>query len=164
MARPKKKPTADVRKHRSGAVIAHIDTKDSRVVALGNLRVLITKEDGSWIAQGLEIDYAIDGDTVPEVKRRFETGLAMTIESHLRVHNSIDHLLKIAPYEIWSDYFASKNTIHRFQHSQVSIHPSLQKHLPFERIDYYEPDAEKGDHTATVKRNGTTATVKRRMA
>ena len=138
MPSPKRSKTT-VRRHPMGASVAQIDTKAGSVVALGNLRVLITKQDGSWLAQGLEIDYAIDGDSVAEVKQRFESGLAMTIESHLRVHRHVDHLLKAAPPEIWAEYYAAKNTLRRFAFSQVSVHSSVQRHLPFEKIEYYEP-------------------------
>ena len=131
------KPMVSVRKHPLGATAAHIDTRDGSVVALGNLRVLITKEDGSWIAQGLEIDYAIDGENLKDAKRRFEDGLAMTVESHIRVHGNIDNLLKAAPPEVWADYYADRNTLRRYEHSQVLVH-TLQHHLPFDGIEFYE--------------------------
>lgn len=141
------KPRASVRRHSSGTMLAHIDTRDGALVALGNLRVLITKEDGSWVAQGLEIDYAAYGPTIPEVRERFECGLAMTIDAHLRVHKSLDHLIgEVAPPEVWRDYLADHHRLHRFTHSQVSIY-QIQKRLPFggaaaelpyENIDYYE--------------------------
>jgi hypothetical protein len=50
------------------AGVPEANAKDGTPVACENLRVLITKEDGPWIAQGLEIDYAVDGDTISEVK------------------------------------------------------------------------------------------------
>lgn len=120
----KRRTTARGWRHPDGATIAHIDTKDGEVVALGNLRVLITKTDGAWIAQGLEIDYAAYGDTIPEAKERFEDGLAQTIEAHLRVHRNLEHLLEIAPPEVWKEFISSP--LHRFAHSQVSIHTVLQ--------------------------------------
>jgi len=99
--------------------------------------VLITKQDGAWLAQGLEIDYAIDGDSIPDVKTRFQTGLAMTIESNLRVNGHIRELLRTAPQEIWAEYFDAKNTLHRFTHSQVMV-AQLQQHLPFDQILFVE--------------------------
>jgi hypothetical protein len=126
-------------KHDSGATAVQVDAPDgSQVVVCENLRVLVTKQDGVWIAQGLEIDYAAEGDTIPQVKQRFEQGLAMTIESHLRVHNNIRKLLSAqAPPELWAEYFDKKNTLRRFVHSQAMM-MQLQRHLPFDRIVWLE--------------------------
>jgi hypothetical protein len=138
----RKRPEVDLRTHPDGAIAAQIETQHGSVVALGNLRVLITKEDGTWIAQGLEIDYAIDGESLKDVKQRFMMGLSMTVESHLRVYNSIDNLLKVAPPEVWAEYFAERNTLRRFEHSQVTavskLQQNLQRILPFENIEFYE--------------------------
>ena len=105
-----------------------------------SLRVLITTQDGAWLAQGLEIDYAIDGTSIPDVKKKFQTGLAMTIESSLRVIGNINDLLRIAPQERWAAYFDAKHRLHRFTHSQVRIR-QLQQHLPFDQIVWVEPPA-----------------------
>lgn len=137
--RPKRK-TVTVRKHDSGTTAIEIVHPDGAVVAgYDSLRVLITKDDGSWIAQGLEIDYAIDGDTIPEVKRRFQVGLAMTIESHLRVNGNIQELLTNAPKDVWDAYYDAKNTLHRYAHSQVLMRGGAQEHLPFDQILFVEP-------------------------
>lgn len=143
----KKKIVTKVRRHPTGATVTHIDTRDTSVVAIGNLRVLITKEDDSWVAQGLEIDYAAYAPTIAEVKERFESGLAQTIHAHLRVHRTLEHLISdVAPPEVWRDYVADEHTLHRFEHSQVSLF-EVQRRLPFKgiaaklpyaNIDYYE--------------------------
>jgi hypothetical protein len=67
------------------------------LVALGNLRVLVCKEDGEWLAQGVEIDYAASGDTISEAQRRFEKGLRATVHLHLTRFQSIEKLLRYAP-------------------------------------------------------------------
>jgi len=85
------------------------------------------------MAQGLEIDYAIDGASIPEVKQLFQTGLAMTIESNLRVNGHIRELLRTAPQESWREYFDAKNTLQRYTYSQIMI-AQLQQHLPFDQI------------------------------
>jgi hypothetical protein len=119
------------------------------VVAIGNLHVFITKEDGSWVAQGLEIDYASYGNTIPEVKERFEHGLAQTISAHIRVHRNLEHLISsVAPAEVWSDYIAAEHALHRFTHSQVSF-VEVQRRLPlkgtatlpYKAIEYFEQKA-----------------------
>jgi hypothetical protein len=128
------KPGVALHKHASGATALQVQTPDgTHVVACENLRVLITKQDGAWLAQGLEIDYAIDGESIPEVKQRFQNGLAMTIESNIRVNGDIRDLLRTAPQEVWRDYFDAKNTLRRYTHSQVMI-SQLQQHLPFDQI------------------------------
>jgi hypothetical protein len=148
IARRVAKPVVAVnKKHPTGALAAQIDTKDGSVVMLGNLRVLITKDDGSWVAQGLEIDYAIDGENLTAVKQRFETGLAMTVESNIRVYGNIDNMLKVAPPEVWADYYADRNTLRRFKHSQVRVF-NLQDHLPFDGIEFYEKVDGTGDKVA----------------
>jgi len=131
-----KKRTVALHEHPLGATALDGHTSDgSRVAGYENLRVLITKQDGAWLAQGLEIDYAVDGETVAEVKQRFETGLAMTIESHLRVNGHIRELLRAAPPEYWVEYFDPKHTLHRHTHTQI-LFAQLQQHLPFDKIVY----------------------------
>lgn len=145
-----KNPIAKVRRHPAGATLAHIDTRNASVVAIGNLRVLITKEDDFWVAQGLEIDYAAYGSTIPEVKDRFESGLAETISAHLRVHRNLEHLISsVSPPEVWQDYIADNHALHRYTFSQVSMF-EVQRRLPFKgaagqlpyaNIDYYQQKA-----------------------
>lgn len=134
-----KRATVAVYKHGGGATAFQVDVHDgsAQLVACENLRVLVTKEDGSWIAQGLEIDYAVDGDTIGDVKKRFEHGLALTIESHLRVHTDIVNLLRPAPRKLWREYFSKRNALRRYTHSQIMVR-QLQQHLPFGRILWAE--------------------------
>lgn len=135
--RKQAKTAVDVHRHPGGATAVQVDTGDGQVVVCDSLRVLITKQDGAWLAQGLEIDYAIDGETIADVKKRFQTGLAMTIESNLRVHGNIRDLLRIAPQDRWASYFDTKHALHRFTHSQVMIR-QLQTYLPFDQIMWLE--------------------------
>ena len=117
----------------------HVKGKDgSQVVCLGNLHVLITHTQDAWLAQGLEIDYAIDGDTVDEVKQRFEDGLVLTIQSHLRVYGDIRGLLRVAPQPIWDKFYAAVPPDVRHQQEMVTVRTisSRQQVLPFERIVY----------------------------
>lgn len=118
----------------------------SKTVCIGNLHVLLTKdENGTWLAQGLEIDYAIDGDSVDEVKKRFEQGLALTVKSHLRVYGDIKSLLRIAPQPIWDKFYAAVPpdvqhhqtllTVHALP-KQVKAATQPQQRLPFDRIVY----------------------------
>ena len=45
---------------------------------LGNLRGHASKNETYWYAQGIEIDYAAQGNSVEEVKERFGSGLYAT--------------------------------------------------------------------------------------
>ncbi len=100
------------------------------VVGIGNLRVLISQDGSLWFAQGLEIDYFAEGVSLKDVQNSFENGLSSTIREHLKLYGTIDKLLKVAPAEIWLEFYRAK-TCH--VHSQVSEHKLL-----FEGIDYYE--------------------------
>ena len=121
-----------------GKAVAIQTAKGStHLVGIGNLRVMIIKDDGSWFANGLEIDYAAQGSSINDVKRRFERGLAATIHEHLKMYGSIDKLLKPAPGNVWVALMDAAK-MKRF-YSQVSVHQI--KALPFENIQYYEPAA-----------------------
>ncbi len=131
----KPKPAVQVHTHPHGATALQVEGADgSQVIVCENLRVLITKEDGVWLAQGLEIDYAIDGESVADVKRRFQDGLTLTIQSNLRVYKELKGLLQIAPQEVWDQWNDAKNTLRRFKHTTIMVTPQRQQELPFDQI------------------------------
>lgn len=115
-----------------------VDGTDGTVAFFDSLRVLITKDDGVWLAQGLDVDYAIDGESLTDVKKRFEDGLAMTISSNLRVHGSIKPLLKMAPQDVIDQWYDAKNTLRRFTHTTLIVTPQRQNELPFDQIVYLD--------------------------
>src|ERR1700692_1920059 len=88
-----------VPKRRTTAFHAHRDASDTSidVVGFGNLRVFIIKDDGMWFAQCVDINYAAQGASEPEVKANFERGLRSTVEEHLRRFGSIENLLARTP-------------------------------------------------------------------
>lgn len=110
-------------------------------VHVGNLRVMVTNDDGSWFAQALEIDYAAEGETLDEMKARFEQGLHQTIGEHLRVFGGLEHLLQPAPVDAWRDFYAGACDRYRF--SRVFAHTDVPTfvldHFPFKGIDYFKP-------------------------
>jgi hypothetical protein len=116
----------------------HGQTEDGsmHVVGIGNLRVLITNDDGSWFAQGLEIDYGTEGDTIDEVKKNFAAGLYGTIQQHLKIYGSIKNLLQPAPPDDWQEFF-SKNQFVRQRYTHVGIH----KLTSIESIEYLQEAA-----------------------
>ena len=50
----------------------HISDDHHDVVGILNLRVVIVKDEAFWFAQGLEIDYTGQGESVDDVKAKFE--------------------------------------------------------------------------------------------
>lgn len=132
MAKQLKSPTAS-----ASALHAHSTDGNTHVVAIGNLRVVLVQEEGSWFAQGLEIDYVAQGDSIEAVKKNFEQGFAATVDQHVRVYGTIEKLLVAAPPEVWKDVLHAKCI--KKSYSQFTLHENVaQQKLPFEGIDYIE--------------------------
>ncbi len=108
----------------------HVSKGDMHLVGIGNLRVVIVPDGNFWFAQGLEIDYAEQGDSVEDVKTKFENGLHATIDQHLKIHGSIKKLLRVAPTEVWTEVLEDPSAYKNF-YTQVSVH-----NLPFAGIQY----------------------------
>ena len=102
----------------------HASTADGlNLVSIGNLRVIVKNVGDRWSAQGLEIDYAVDGTSFEDVTEELAQGLTLTIDDNLRVHGHIWHVLKVAPTEVWTEFF--EDAMHEkleLKHSQISIH------------------------------------------
>ena len=113
----------------------------THVVGIGDLRVILIPDGDFWFAQGLEIDYAAQGDTVENAQENFQNGLAATIHEHLKVHGNLSRILRLAPQETWAD-LAFSSTAEPYTFSQVSFHqiPEMQglPTLPFQGIKYFE--------------------------
>ena len=126
------------------ALAVHLSTEQGtgHVVGIGNIRVLINKEGNFWYAQGLEIDYVAQGKTIEDVKKAFEDGLTATIHENIRVHGTIEPVLKVAPQNIWEEVLNPNVISNKF--TQVSVHQieamksiSLDL-LPFQGIEYLQ--------------------------
>jgi predicted RNase H-like HicB family nuclease len=118
------------------AVHANIDG-EHHVVGFENLRVVIVEDDGSWFAQGLDIDYAAQGDTIEEVKENFSSGLRATINQHLCSHSNIRSLLKGAPPELCQHLLldSSFGTATLELLTQVSGH-CIHEAMPFRQVNF----------------------------
>lgn len=81
------------------AEVFHVQNDSDHTVLLRALRVLIVPDGDKWFAQGVEINYAASGDSVDDVRRRFENGLASTIHALLEEFGNIEKLLKVTPPE-----------------------------------------------------------------
>lgn len=125
------------KKAADGTIAFRFPTEDGDdVVGIGNLRVMLFNDDGSWFAQGLEIDYFAQGNTVEEVQENFQEGLTATIDYHLREHGNIRGILQVAPREAWEDFLAHGELSKRYFH--LSLHESrLPEILPFAGVDFY---------------------------
>ena len=136
---PKANHKKQVQKIDSNPFALHLKGQDgSQTVCVGNLHVLLSQKDGAWLAQGLEIDYAIDGNSVEDVKNRFVEGLTLTIESHLRVYGEIKSLLRVAPQPIWDRFYAAvpPDVQHKTRVLTVHKFKTPQQTLPFGQIVY----------------------------
>ena len=120
-----------------------------------SLRVLILRDGDSWFAQGLEIDYAACGDTVEEAKKNFSHGLHLTICEHIRIHGTIENLLKIAPMEAWHEFYKAPADAIKQSYTQLTGYKvnecgdadsakdkdDVVVSLPFDGIEYLESAA-----------------------
>jgi uridine kinase len=117
--------------------VLHGMSNDNRlhVVEIGNLRVVVVPDGKHWFAQGLEIDYAEQGDSLESAKENFEKGLALTIQEHIMIKGNIEGLLKQAPPEYWKpilrDPAADKNYF-----SLISGHQLISEQTSFKGIEY----------------------------
>lgn len=102
------------------------------------LRVLIIPDGTGWFAQGLEIDYSAGGNSLEDVKRRFQEGLSATIQEHVRVFGSVDKLIKAAPAEDWAMYSSNND---KFALSLVTFCPNVNHdpiNWPYPEIIYLQ--------------------------
>ena len=107
--------------------------------ARSRFRVVIVPDGDLWFAQGLEIDYGVQGASEEDAKRNFEYGLEATVEAHLQINGTIEGLLKVAPPEVWKEFLGDPHGKKRF-YSQVTSHV-LKEVLPFDGIDYLVAEA-----------------------
>jgi hypothetical protein len=126
------------------AIQADLPDGEHQAVGIGNMRVFIVPDGKVWFAQGLEIDYATQGDSLEVAKENFSKGLAETIDLHLQMNGCIDALLQ--PSNVLQELSRAKNAIHNY--SQVSIHDiGIQSQLDFgdfqfAGIDFYQVEQE----------------------
>jgi predicted RNase H-like HicB family nuclease len=122
-----------------GAMAAHVTDAAGKIHGVGiwDLQVLLMQDGKFWVAQGLQIDYVTQGDSIEEAKKNFEYGLEATIDLNLRMYGNIEGLLMFAPNEVLKQAARKRDSIERY--SQETIHQleakSLQA-LPFDRISY----------------------------
>lgn len=99
----------------------HTKSKDGskHVVGIKNLSVVISNHEGIWFAQGMEIDYAAQGDSFEGVKKAFEKGLTASVQEHLRIFGNLTKFLKPAESEAWTEFYQAKACQ---EYTQISLH------------------------------------------
>lgn len=116
----------------------HARTPDGalHLVDIENLRVVLRNDDGSWFAQGLEIDYFAQGNSREDVRARFERGLEATIDDHLETFGTIDRVLKPAPADVRREAKEAVRELNAY--STTSTHTFVPELTPFyPAIQYY---------------------------
>jgi predicted RNase H-like HicB family nuclease len=120
----------------------HASTPDGEhTVGIWNLHVFLLKDEKCWVAQGLEIDYVVQGDTIEEAKANFEFGLEKTIELNLKMYGNIEGLLVFAPDTVLQEAARDKKAIKLY--SQVTTHDlgaKSEQALPFDGVRYLQMD------------------------
>lgn len=117
------------------AIHGKTDDGGTHLVGIGNLRVIITNENESWFAQGLEIDYAAQGVSLEDVKKRFGQGLHATIKENLKLFGTIENLLHAAPHDVWVELWKCGKEFKRY--TQIAVHEiPTEAQLPFQKIEY----------------------------
>lgn len=110
-------------------------------VEVGPMRVMVTHDDGSWFAQGIDLDYAAEGETFEDMKSRFESGLVATIQEHLNVYGALEQFIKPPPAEVLSEFHAGAGD--EYECSMLSEFEAFGPHLRFSGIEYFQQrDAE----------------------
>ena len=115
------------------------DEDGSHIVGMLDLRVVIVPDGSAWFAQGLEIDYAVQGETLDDAKSKFQSGLAATVHEHLKVFGTIKGILRVAPQDAWDlMYTAPARLLTYSQLSEHQIPEGGDSALPFSRIQFIE--------------------------
>lgn len=114
------------------------------VVGIFDLQVLVARDgDASWVAQGVEIDYAVCGTSLDDVRKRFELGLNKMIQAHFRKFGDLDRLLQPARLEVWTSLMQSQSPAQEWLYTHVSVHefidPQRVNDIPFATIKYAIP-------------------------
>jgi hypothetical protein len=119
------------------ASAAHVRSKDGvhHLVVLKDIRVVIVPDDESYFAQGLDIDYAAQGETVEQVKANFETGLSATIDKHIQMFGTPRGMFRVAPPEICQHLLLNSSAVFKF-YRKVSAHEVHKAMSAYGQINY----------------------------
>ena len=113
----------------------HIKERNDHLIFLDNLTVLITKENESWIAQGIEINYFAYGDSIEDVQEAFEIGLFETAKAHLNRNGNIIPMLEWAPGKILNKYYEN---LQEFSFTMIGTHTVEEADMPVGQIRFMQ--------------------------
>ena len=113
----------------------HFKEENNHLIFLDNLTVLITKENETWMAQGIEINYFAYGDSIEDVQDAFEVGLFETIKAHLNTNGNIIPMLEWAPSNILNKYYEKAR---EFSFTMLGAHEVKEAHMPMRNIRFLQ--------------------------
>ena len=111
---------------------AHTVSEDGEhEVSIEGLRVWVHRSGAQWIAQGLDIDYVVSGESQELATRTFAVGFCCTVVEHVRRFHSLDKLLaRRAP-----------DSVFRAWHRELEKQNLAEQRVPF-RVPESEFDDE----------------------
>ena len=127
----------------------------SVLVGIFGLQVVIAKDGDGWVAQGIEVDYAVGGESVEDTQKRFEVGLCESIHAHLSKFGHLDNFIIPADYTLWKGLLAGSQ---EWQHTSVSLHNLADQQLewPFSEIKFAVP---RHEHETATPPSGAPSAV-----
>jgi len=122
------------------AHLVHLHGDDMDGVACAELRVVIKRDKEFWYAQGVEINYLAQGNSLEEVKQRFRLGLISTVRSHIERYGNLKNLLKWADESVWKNEL---HTAYRQEFTEIFDKTDMKHQLsgafPFGVLKFNEP-------------------------
>jgi hypothetical protein len=112
-------------------------------VGIFGLNVLLIDEKDYWVAQGLQIDYAVQGETIEAAKKNFETGLFESIDLNVKTFGHIGGLLSCAAPEVFAEAANARNKGKMQTYTSVTIHdisPESQEYLLYDHIRFLKAE------------------------
>ncbi|MGA3026969.1 MAG: hypothetical protein ABSF98_19605 [Bryobacteraceae bacterium] len=127
----------------TGALHAVAESGELHAVAIWNLHVLLIPSGSNWVAQGVEIDYVAQGDSIEGAKHNFEHGLESSIDLNIRMYGNIEGLLTFGPDEVLREAVLHRGTQYKV-YSQLTAHDMSERYrqvLPFNNVVFLKKDA-----------------------
>ena len=119
------------------------DGQDERSIEIRNLKVWLYQDPSlKWIAQGLDIGYAVSAGDIEEAKEKFVRGLALSIVVNLQKTGTIDSISRPAPPDVWLKWrravrHADAAGPKRVVSEEQDVVPGLQAPAPRLDVSFY---------------------------
>lgn len=83
----------------------HVDEDGGVHIFVDGMRVWVHFDDGAWIAQGIDVDYATSGETPELAIKTFTLGFCLTLIEHVKRFNTLERFITRRPpddvYQAW---------------------------------------------------------------